>query len=66
MNFFKIVKNGKFGKAKEYLKKNSKSQIRISFKLIENRTKILKKEVRSTPIILKDTIIYLNNENIIM
>ena len=66
MNFFKIVKNGKFGKAKEYLKKNSKSQIKISFKLIENRTKILKKEVRSTPIILKDTIIYLNNENIIM
>ncbi len=60
------MKNGKFGKAKEYLKKNCKSEIRISFKLIENKTKLEKKEVQSSPFTLKDSIIYLNDEIIMM
>jgi hypothetical protein len=60
------VKNGKFGRAKEYLKKNSKSEIRISFKLIENKTKLVKKEVKSSPFALQDNIIYLNDEYIMM
>lgn len=60
------MKNGKFGKAKEYLKKNNNCKIQLSFKLIENGTKLVKKEVRTTSFVLKDTIIYLNNESILM
>lgn len=63
---FNIVKNGKFGRAKEYLKKNNNCQIQLSFKLIENGTKLVKKEVKTSPYSLKDTIIFLNNEIIIM
>ena len=66
MLFLTIVKNGKFGKAKEYLKKNQKYEIKISFKLIENETKKLKKELKTSSFLLQDSIIYLNNENIIM
>ena len=40
---YNIVKNGKFGRAKEYLKKNNNCQIQLSFKLIENETKLEKK-----------------------
>jgi hypothetical protein len=59
---YNIVKNGKFGRAKEYLKKNNNCQIQLSFKLIENETKLEKKEVKTSPYNLKDTIIFLNNE----
>ena len=59
---YNIVKNGKFGRAKEYLKNNNNYQIQLSFKLIENGTKLVKKEVKTSPYNLKDTIIFLNNE----
>ena len=58
------MKNGKFGRAKEYLKKNNNCQIQLSFKLIENGTKLVKKEVNTSTYNLIDTIIFLNNENI--
>lgn len=64
--FLNIVKNGKFGKAKDYLKKNLKSHIKLSFKLIEKGTKKVKKEVKTSPFLLQDTIIFLNNEIIEM
>ncbi len=63
---YNIVKNGKFGRAKEYLKKNNNCKIQLSFKLIENGTKLVKKEVKTSPYNLKDTIIFLNNEIIVM
>ena len=57
-----LVKNGKFGKAKEYLKKNIYREIQLSFKLIERGTKLVKNEIKTSSFLLKDTIIYLNDE----
>ena len=61
-----IVKNGKFGKAKEYLKKNPKCKAKLSFKIIENETKIVKKEVKTSSFLLQEKIIFLNDDNLIM
>ena len=60
--YFCLVKNGKFGKAKEYLKKNIYREIQLSFKLIERGTKLVKNEIKTSSFLLKDTIIYLNDE----
>ena len=61
-----LVKNGKFGKAKEYLKKNTKREIKLSFKLIEKGTKKVKTEVKTSSFLLKDAIIFMNNANVEM
>ena len=61
-----LVKNGKFGKAKEYLKKNTKREIKLSFKLIEKGTKEVKNEVKTSSFLLKDAIIFMNNANVEM
>ena len=61
-----IVKNGKFGKSKEYLKKNKKCEIKLSFKVMENKTKKIKQEFKTSSFLLQDTIIFLNNETITM
>ena len=61
-----IVKNGKFGKAKEYLKRNPKCEIKISFKVMENGTKQIKQEIKTSSFLLQDNIIFLNNEDITM
>ena len=57
-----MLKNGKFVKAKEYLKKNVNREIQLSFKLIERGTKLIKNEIKTSTFLLKDTIIYLNDK----
>lgn len=59
------MQNGKFGKAKEFLKKNRK-EIKLSFKLVESGTKRVKKEVKTSSFLLHDAIIFMNNEKIQM
>ena len=61
-----LLKNVKFGKEKEYLKKNSKNEIKLSFKLIEKGAKKEKKEIKTSSFVLQDNIIFMNNEIIEM
>ena len=60
------MKNGKFGNSQAFIKKNPNQEAVISFKLVENKTKKIKVEIRSSPFIIKEKIILLNDENITM
>ena len=60
------MKNGKFGNSQAFIKKNPNQEAVISFKLVENKTKKIKVESRSSPFLLKEKIILLNDENITM
>ena len=61
-----VVKNVKFGKAKEYLQNKKECEIKLSFKHIENKTKLVKKEIRTASFRLQDNIIIFNNEMVKM
>jgi len=60
------VKNGKFGNSKAFLNKNLNQRAMISFRLIENKTKKVKAEAYSSHFLIKEKLILLNDENIIM
>ena len=60
------MKSGKFGKSEAYLKKNPNQEAVISFQLVESKTKDVKKEIHSSPFLLKDKIFLLKDENITM
>ena len=60
------MKSGKFGKSEAYLKINPNQEAVLSFKLLEGKTKAVKKEIRSSPFLLKEKIFLLKDENIIM
>jgi hypothetical protein len=61
-----LVKNGKFGNSQAYLKKNPYQRAKISFRLLENKTKKVKAETSSSNFLLKEKLILLNDEIIIM
>ena len=60
------MKSGKFGKSEAYLKINPNQEAVISFKLVESKTKTVKKEARSSRFLLKEKIFLLKDEDIIM
>lgn len=64
--FINIVKSGKFGNSQLYLKQNPNQEAVLSFKLIENKTKKIKEEKISSPFSLKEKIILLKDEKIVM
>jgi hypothetical protein len=48
------------------MKKNQNQEAIISFRLVERETKKIKVEIRSSPFLLKEKLILLNDENITM
>ncbi len=66
LSYHVIVKSGKFGKSEVYLKKNPNQEAVISFQLVESKTKVVKKEIHSSPFLLKEKIFLLKDENITM
>ena len=48
------------------MKKNPNQEAIVSFRLVESKTKKVKVEIRSSPFLLKEKLILLNDENITM
>ena len=60
-----IVKNAKFGKAKNYLKVNPYAKLSIFFQLL-NDSKSIKQVVNTNPYNIQEALFSLNNTQILM
>ena len=65
-NFINIVKNGRFGNAKEILSKNRTAKLIIKFEILQSGTNSIKKQAYSNYLDLTDSLIIFKDDQILI